>query len=127
MCMKNSTILRNLYSVNEIDSWLQVAADIRYFNSNENFFKNLVRLIPVLGCPYFMNDLLVDLSSQLGQDQHSILHVGGYKFKQYVKRYKASDYKKQEKKLSKSDQVVIQGQCVCIFSTSYSRRAHSNI
>ena len=118
MCMKNSIILRKYISVNEIDSWLQVAADIRYFNFNENFFKNLVRLIPVLGCPYFMNDLLVDLSSQLGQDQHSILHVGGYKFKQYVKRYKASDYKKQEKNFQKAIKLLLKGNV-----SVYSQRA----
>lgn len=102
-----TSFLRNEdYDESDLESWIQIIADIQYVTSDdsqgfwENLWDNFVHNIPVIGCPYFMNDLLVDLSSQIGHDAHSdSSHF--YNFKVYTKCFREDDYNSDaDKKLS---------------------------
>lgn len=85
------------YNESELQNYIQILADIQYFayDDSEGFWENLgdiiIHNLPFVGCPYFMNDLLVDLPSQIGLDTHSdTFHT--YGFYTYAKCYENSDY-----------------------------------
>ncbi len=85
------------YTQSELESIIQIIADIQYISvdgNNDfwgNLWDNIKHNIPIVGCPYFMNDLLVDLSSQLGYDEHSDIYRS-YGLKTFSKCFKSSDY-----------------------------------
>lgn len=85
------------YNQSDLESIIQIIADIQYItvDSNKGFWgklwSNVVHNIAFVGCPYFMNDLLVDLSSQLGCDEHGNTYKS-YNFKTFSKCFKTSDY-----------------------------------
>lgn len=100
------------YSESELESYIQIIADIQYIISDENqsFWENvwdtIVHNIPFAGCPYFMNDLLVDLSSQIGIDEHSDTYRS-YGFNVYTKCYQNDDFNETDKKLSTSNMPAV--------------------
>lgn len=100
------------YSESELESYIQIIADIQYIISDENqsFWENvwdtIVHNIPFAGCPYFMNDLLVDLSSQIGIDEHSDTYRS-YGFNVYTKCYQNDDFNETDKKLSNSNMPAV--------------------
>ena len=92
------SILRDKnYSQSEFESYVQIVADLQYFAIDDdngfwgNLWSNFVHNIPIAGCPYFMNDLLVDLSSQLGYDKHGSSNAD-YGFKTFSKCFKENEY-----------------------------------
>lgn len=101
------------YSESELESYIQILADIQYISDDDgegfwaNLWDNIVHNIPFIGSPYFMNDLLVDLSSQIGFDQHSDTYRS-YGFYVYTKCYENSDYSNGKlKKLSSSNMPAV--------------------
>lgn len=101
------------YTESEAESYIQIVADIQYFGKDntegffENFIDNFLHNLPFVGCPYFMNDLLVDLPSQTGFDRHSNTK-SSYGFKVYAKCYENSDFEDgEEKKLSSSNMPAV--------------------
>ena len=88
----NSVICDNTYNGSDA-SWVSIFADIEYWDilQANDLWANVLHNVPIAGCPYFMNDLLVDLPSQLGVDRY--LFTGDfYNFKIYAKCFKESDY-----------------------------------
>ena len=92
------SILRDKnYDQSEFESYVQIVADFQYWAIDEdngfwgNLWSNIVHNIPIVGCPYFMNDLLVDLSSQLGYDEHGNSNAE-YGFKIFSKCFKENEY-----------------------------------
>jgi len=80
----------NDFQENEIESITQIINDISYYDPNGDFVDNIISITPVLGSPFFMNDLLVDLPSQLGIDNHSSC-LRTYGFKTYAKCFNESN------------------------------------
>ncbi|MBE7088003.1 MAG: alpha/beta fold hydrolase [Clostridiales bacterium] len=85
------------YDESELESYIQIITDMQYFNDDEDMgfwedlWDNIVHNIAFVGCPYFMNDLLVDLPSQIGIDEHSDTYRS-YMFKIYTKCFREDDY-----------------------------------
>ena len=101
------------YTQSEWESIVQIIADIQYFafDDNDSFWENLwsniIHNFRFVGCPYFMNDLLVDLSSQLGYDGHGNSN-GDYGFKTFSKCFKERDYSDgNSKKISMSEMPAV--------------------
>lgn len=92
-------------SEDELDSYIEILTDIKYsaYDDNSGFWQNLwsniIHNIPRIGCPFFMNDVLVDLSSQIGVDEHGN-SGNNYGFKKYHKCFRNGDYENKDKKLS---------------------------
>lgn len=80
------------YDESEFESYVQIIADITYWdNEYADLGDKFLHVIPFAGCPYFMNDLLVNLSSQIGEDEHSDTWHS-YGFNTYVKMFTNDDY-----------------------------------
>lgn len=79
------------YDEEEWESYAQILADVYHFDDNSSFWDNLVHSIRFVGCPYFMNDLLVDLPSQVGVDKHSN-YYRSYGFEIFTKKFTSDDY-----------------------------------
>ena len=92
----------------ELDNYIELLVDLRRSANDDNsgFWQNLwsdiTHTIPFVGCPYFMNDLLVDLSSQIGEYEHSDSNEK-YNFNTYQKCFRNEDYENKSKKLSDND------------------------
>ena len=74
------------YDEYDIESIVQIIADIELWDENSDLWDNLWQRFIFEGSPYFMNDLLVDLSSQIGVDEHSDTWRS-YGFKIYTKQF----------------------------------------
>ena len=75
------------YSESEWEALLlEFLSEISYIDENSGFLANLKGLIPFVGCPVLKNDLLVNLSSQLGYDEYSQADRE-YNFNRYVKKF----------------------------------------
>ena len=103
----------NTYTQSEWESIIQIVADIQYFAIDDtdgfwgNLWSNIIHNLRFAGCPYFMNDLLVDLSSQLGYDGHGNSN-GVYGFKTFSKCFKERDYSDgNSKKISMSNMPAV--------------------
>lgn len=59
------------YDMEHIEPFIQILGDITYFDTNSSYYENLKAICPIFGNPFFMGDLLVDLNSQLGKDNHA--------------------------------------------------------
>ena len=100
------------YDEAELESYIEILSNIQYacIDSNSSFWTNIwdniIHNIPILGSPYFMNDLLVDLTSQVGFDEHSDSYRD-YGFIQYQKCFKNNDYENQSKKLSSNSMPAV--------------------
>ena len=101
------------YTQSEWESIIQIVADIQYFAIDDtdgfwgNLWSNIIHNLRFVGCPYFMNDLLVDLSSQLGYDGHGNSN-GDYGFKTFSKCFKERDYSDgNSKKISMSNMPAV--------------------
>lgn len=105
----------NTYTQSEWESIIQIVADIQYFAIDDtdgfwgNLWSNIIHNLRFVGCPYFMNDLLVELSSQLGYDQHGNgIEKNKYRFKTFSKYFKSSDYSQDNPaKISMSDMPAV--------------------
>lgn len=103
------------YTQSEWESIIQIVADIQYFAIDDtdgfwgNLWSNIIHNLRFVGCPYFMNDLLVELSSQLGYDQHGNgIEKNKYRFKTFSKYFKSSDYSQDNPaKISMSDMPAV--------------------
>ena len=107
------SLVRDLdYDETEVESYIEILTDIYYFPPDddvtilENLWSSITHSIPLFGCPFFLNDLLVNLTSQIGIDEHSNT-VGDYGFKTYQKCFKNRDYIHNQKKLSNSSMPAI--------------------
>lgn len=97
----------------EAEIYIQVISDIQYPSWDDeediltNVWNNLVHNRPFEGSPYFMNDLLVDLPSQIGFDKHGDGYVYDG-FNVYTKCFLNKDYEEgEEKKLSIYDMPAV--------------------
>lgn len=97
----------DVFGVDVVEGYEDVLKDIS-FTDERIFVKKLWDKIfhkkPMYGTPLFMNDLLVDLSSQLGEDRHSDKSYG---FIQNAREFKESDYDGIEKKMSMADMPAV--------------------
>ena len=79
--------------------------DVQYVYTDESAFfleiiaDIIIQLAPILGHHYYLNDLLVDLTSQLGYDEHGSNQVS-YGFKTHKRCYRMDDYCSENKKVS---------------------------
>ena len=80
------------YSESEFESWVQIVSDLSMFDPySGDFWDNVVHaFVPYAVSHYFMNDTLVDLTSQLGVDEHSNTYRS-YEFKTYTKKFDDED------------------------------------
>ena len=82
--------------------------DVQYVYTDESAFfleiiaDIIIQLTPILGHHYYLNDLLVDLTSQLGYDEHGSNQVS-YGFKTHKRCYRMEDYWSENKKVSMVD------------------------
>lgn len=72
------------YEEEKWESWIQIVSNIQYIDSNSSFWDNFINLIPIIGTPYFMSDVLVPLDSQLGVDSNTSISKE-YVFHRYTK------------------------------------------
>lgn len=75
----------------DTESFFQVLADIEYIDSETFAFNGTTHNLPYSNAVYFLNDLLVDLSSQLGKDAHGV-DQSSYGAIQYAKCFVEEDY-----------------------------------
>ncbi len=95
------------YTPSELDSYIQILADVKWVDTESSFWDNLLHLTPIVGCPYFMNDTLVDLPSQLGVDNHTN-GDRSYGFEVYGKKFSNQDYNDNGKiRLSAANPAVV--------------------
>ncbi|MBR2322821.1 MAG: alpha/beta fold hydrolase [Clostridia bacterium] len=87
------------YTTHEKEAMLQVLADIKYIDVQYYFPNRIVQNLPSSKKVYFLNDVLVDLTSQIGYDVHGAEKYD-YRFNVYSKCFRESDYEDKEKKLS---------------------------